>query len=288
MPAKILDGRALAAESREELVTRTVALAKRGIAPHLIVAVVGDDPSSQAYIRGLEKLAGQIGIGLTIDRLPESIDIRALRAALERYGRDESIHGVLLQQPLPAHLPIRKIADAIPPAKDVDGANPGNLGLLAFADAARLVPATPAAVMLLLEKSAKWPLRGREAAVIGRSSVIGLPVSLLLIAQSATVTVVHRGTHEIREHTRRAEIVIAAAGTPRLIDASWLQPGATVIDVGTTVVDGKLTGDVDFASASEIAGEITPVPGGVGPLTNVMLMRNVLVAAETQPSEWMI
>jgi methylenetetrahydrofolate dehydrogenase (NADP+)/methenyltetrahydrofolate cyclohydrolase len=288
MPAKILDGRALAAESRAELVTRTAALAARGVAPHLMVAVVGEDPSSQAYIRGLEKLAAQIGIAVTIDRLPESIDVRNLRAALERYGRDESIHGVLLQQPLPAHLPIRSIADAIPAAKDVDGANPGNLGLLAFAEAARLVPATPAAVMLLLEKSAKWPLRGREVAVIGRSSVIGLPVSLLLIAQSATVTVVHRGTRDVREHTRRAEIVIAAAGTPKLVDGSWLSPGATVIDVGTTVVDGKLTGDVEFASASEVAGEITPVPGGVGPLTNVMLMRNVLVAAETQPSEWMI
>jgi len=252
------------------------------------VAVVGEDPSSRAYVRGLEKIAAQIGIGLTVDRFPESIDVRGLRQDLERYGRDESIHGVILQQPLPAHLPIRRIADAIPPAKDVDGANPGNLGLLAFAEAARLVPATPAAVMLLLEKSAKWPLRGREVAVVGRSSVVGLPVSLLLIAQSATVTVLHRATRDIRAHTKRAEIVIVAAGAPKLVDADWLQPGATVIDVGTTLVDSKLTGDVDFASASLVAGEITPVPGGVGPLTNAMLMRNVLIAAEAQPRKWEI
>ena len=288
MPAKILDGRALAAELREELAARSAALAARGVAPRLMVATVGENPSSRAYIRGIEKLGAQIGVNVAVEIIPESIDDAGVRKALERYGRDDAIHGVILQQPLPAHLSIRKIADAIPLDKDVDGANPRNLGLLAFADATRFVPATPAAVMLLLGKSDKTPLPGREVTVIGRSNVIGLPVSLLLIAQSATVTVVHRGTNAVREHTRRAEILIACSGTPQLVDGDWIRPGATVIDVGTTVVDGKLTGDVDFASASQVAGEITPVPGGVGPVTNVALMRNVLIAAEAQPIEWAI
>ena len=288
MPAKIIDGRALAAELRAELVTRAVALAERGIVPRLKVATVGDDASSRAYLRSILKLGAQIGVAVDVDLLPDSIDDAGLRRTLERYGKDDAIHGVLLQQPLPKHLSIRKIADAIPPEKDVDGANPRNLGLLAFADATRFVPATPAAVMLMLGESEKSELRGRDVTVIGRSNVIGLPISLLLIAHSATVTVVHRATKNVREHTRRAEILIASAGTPQLVDADWIRPGATVIDVGTTVVDGKLAGDVNFASASEVAGEITPVPGGVGPVTNVALMRNLLIAAESMPVEWAI
>jgi len=288
MPAKIIDGRALAAELRAELVARTAALAERGIVPRLKVASVGEDASSRAYLRGIEKLGAQIGIAVDVDILPDTIDDAGVRKTLDHYGNDDAIHGVLLQQPLPKHLSIRKIDEAIPPDKDVDGTNPRNLGLLAFADATRFVPATPAAVMLLLGESEKSDLRGREVTVIGRSNVIGLPVSLLLIAQSATVTVVHRGTKDIRDHTRRAEILIVGAGTPQLVDAEWIRAGATVIDVGTTVVDGKLVGDVDFASASQIAGEITPVPGGVGPVTNVALMRNVLMAAETTPPEWAI
>jgi methylenetetrahydrofolate dehydrogenase (NADP+)/methenyltetrahydrofolate cyclohydrolase len=167
----------------------------------------------------------------------------------------------------------------MPEEKDVDGASPVNQGRLAFATGARFIPATPAAVMLLLERSAAWPLAGRDVTVIGRSNVVGLPVSLLLMAQNATVTVTHKDTIDIKHHVRDAEIVVVAAGAPHLVDASWLRPGAVVIDVGTTVVDGKLLGDVDFESAATVASEITPVPGGVGPVTNVALMRNVLAAA---------
>jgi methylenetetrahydrofolate dehydrogenase (NADP+)/methenyltetrahydrofolate cyclohydrolase len=186
----------------------------------------------------------------------------------------------MLQQPLPSSLSIRRIADAVPARKDVDGTNPINLGRLAFSAGTPLAPATPAAVMLLLERSEKWPLKGRDVTVIGRSSVVGLPLGLLLIAHDATVTVTHRGTRDIRSHTREADIVVAAAGIPRLVDASWLQAGATVIDVGTTTVDGRLVGDVDFESAAAVASELTPVPGGVGPVTNVALMRNLVAAAE--------
>jgi methylenetetrahydrofolate dehydrogenase (NADP+)/methenyltetrahydrofolate cyclohydrolase len=269
MTARILDGRAIARELREGLVTRTAALARAGIAPRLLVAMVGEDDSSLAYVRGMRALGERIGVSVEVDVLRGDGNDATVRAALAGYAA------------LPAHLSIRNIADAIALRQDVDGSNPVNQGRLAFATGARFIPATPAAVMLLLERSLHWPLRGRDVTVVGRSNVVGLPVSLLMMAQNATVTVTHKETIDIRAHTRRAEIVVVAAGAPGLIDAGWLRPGATVIDVGTTVRDGVLLGDVDFASASEVAGEITPVPGGVGPVTNIALMRNVVSAAES-------
>jgi methylenetetrahydrofolate dehydrogenase (NADP+)/methenyltetrahydrofolate cyclohydrolase len=281
MSATILDGRALAVELRAGLSTRTAALAERGVRARLMVAMVGEDPSSHAYVRGIEKLGAAIGVAVDVDRLPTTIDDAGMRAALAGYGRDANIHGVIVQQPLPLPLSIRRIADAIPQNKDVDGGNPINQGRLAFGTGTRFVPATPQAVMLLLERSAKWPLRGRTVTVIGRSSVVGLPVSLLLVAADATVTVAHSKTADIRAHARRAEVLVVAVGTPGLVDADWIAPGATVVDVGTTVIDGKLRGDVDFESVAAVAAEITPVPGGVGPVTNIALMRNVVAAAES-------
>jgi len=280
MSARILDGRAVANEFRAGLAARTAALRAAGVLPRLLVVMVGQDESSLAYVRGMRTLGEQIGVDVGIDCLPTSSDDAGIRATLERQGADPAIHGIILQQPLPPGLSIRAIADAMPVAKDVDGTNPFNQGRLAFATGARFVPATPAAVMLLLERSAKWPLRGRDVTVVGRSNVVGLPVSLLIMAQNATVTVTHKETVDIRAHTRRAEIVVVAAGSPKLVDAEWLRRGATVIDVGTTMVGGKLLGDVDFESARTVADEITPVPGGVGPVTNVALMRNVISAAE--------
>jgi methylenetetrahydrofolate dehydrogenase (NADP+)/methenyltetrahydrofolate cyclohydrolase len=250
----------------------------------LLVAMVGEDESSLAYVRGMKSLGAKIGVEVGVDLLPLSIDDAGVREALESYDRDPTIHGVILQQPLPAHLAIRKIASAMPARKDVDGANPYNQGRLAFASGARFVPATPAAVMLLLERSSAWPLHAKDVTVIGRSNVVGLPVALLIMAQGATVTVVHKETANIIDHVKRAEVVVVAAGAPHLVNAAWLRPGAVVIDVGTTVVDGKLLGDVDFESASTVASELTPVPGGVGPVTNVALMANVLSAAESLTS----
>lgn len=281
MPARLLDGRALASELRADILRRSAALAARGIAPQLVVAMVGEDESSAAYVRNTIKLGANIGVTVCVDRLAPETTVAALRERLEAYGRDPAIHGVILQQPLPKHLPIREICDAVPPLKDVDGAHPLNQGLLAFSTGARFVPATPAAVMLLLERSEKWPLRGREVTVIGRSNVVGLPVSLLIMAQDATVTVTHQETIDLRAHVLGAEILVVAAGAPGLVTGDMLRPGATVIDVGTTVVDGKLLGDVDFPSAFEVAGELTPVPGGVGPVTNIALMQNVIKAAES-------
>ncbi|MDQ2858334.1 MAG: bifunctional 5,10-methylenetetrahydrofolate dehydrogenase/5,10-methenyltetrahydrofolate cyclohydrolase [Candidatus Eremiobacteraeota bacterium] len=280
MVASILDGRALASELREGLAVRAESLHARGVRPRLVVLMVGEDESSLAYVRGMKALGSKIGVRVDVEVLRATSSDTGVRSALERHDADSSVHGIILQQPLPAHLSIRRIASAVPVRKDVDGANPFNQGRLAFATGARFVPATPAAVMLLLERSRAWPLCGREATVIGRSNVVGLPVALLMLAQNATVTVTHKETLDIKAHTREAEIVVVAAGVPHLVDASWLRPGATVIDVGTTIVDGKLLGDVDFASAARVAAEITPVPGGVGPVTNVALMRNVISAAE--------
>ncbi|MBV8149367.1 MAG: bifunctional 5,10-methylenetetrahydrofolate dehydrogenase/5,10-methenyltetrahydrofolate cyclohydrolase, partial [Candidatus Eremiobacteraeota bacterium] len=186
----------------------------------------------------------------------------------------------MLQQPLPPYLSIREIADAIPAHKDVDGAHPTNQGHLAFGSGTEYVPATPAAVMLLLERSPHWPLRGRRAVMIGRSIVVGAPVALLMLAQDATVTVLHRNSASLQPYVKMAEVVVVATGVPNLIRGDDLSPGATVIDVGTTLVDGALRGDVDFESAVRVAGAITPVPGGVGPVTNIALLRNVVKSAE--------
>lgn len=217
--------------------------------------------------------------------MDDASDVAAVRAHLAQYQERRDVHGVMLQQPLPDRLNIRAIADAIPQHKDVDGTHPANEGNLAFGKGTLFVPATPAAVMLLLERSPHWPLRGRRAAMIGRSPVVGAPVALLMLASDATVTVLHRASASLQPYVRQAEIVVAATGVPGLIGGADIAAGCTVIDVGTTPVDGRLVGDVDFESASQVAGAITPVPGGVGPVTSVALLRNVVIAAENLAKE---
>lgn len=279
MSAQILDGKALAADLRTELLGRTSALREAGIHPRLDIVFVGRNESSVAYVRNLVKTGERVGVAVQVDQLPESASLAVVRERLERLRDDPGVHGVMLQQPLPEHLSIREIADAIPAHKDVDGTHPTNQGHLAFGSGTEFVPATPAAVMLLLERSPHWPLRGRKAVMIGRSVVVGAPVAMLMLAQDATVTVLHKESHALQPYVKMADIVVVATGVPGLIRGEDLQPGATVIDVGTTLVDGILRGDVDFESAVEVAGAITPVPGGVGPVTNVALLRNVIKAA---------
>jgi methylenetetrahydrofolate dehydrogenase (NADP+) / methenyltetrahydrofolate cyclohydrolase len=278
--AHILDGKALAADLRTELIARTSALRELGIHPKLVIVFVGENESSVAYVRNLVKTGERVGVAVEVDRLPEGATSAEVRERLERLRDDPTVHGVMLQQPLPLHLSIREIADAIPVHKDVDGTHPQNQGHLAFGSGTEFVPATPAAVMLLLERSPHWPLRGRRAVMIGRSIVVGAPVAMLMLAQDATVTVLHKESLSLQPYTRMAEIVVIATGVPGLIGGKDIAPGATVIDVGTTVVDGELKGDVDFDSAVQVAGAITPVPGGVGPVTNVALLRNVVKSAE--------
>jgi methylenetetrahydrofolate dehydrogenase (NADP+)/methenyltetrahydrofolate cyclohydrolase len=280
MAARILDGRALAAELRQATAERSVRLRARGIVPRLEVVVVGEDAASAAYVRSLQTAGTKAGVDVGVARLAGDSDEARVRTELHALGDDPLIHGVILQQPLPPHLELRTIAEAMPPAKDVDGTNPLNLGRLAFRTGTALVAATPLAVMLLLERSERRTLRGARACVVGRSSVVGLPAALLLMARDATVTIVHRGTRDLAAHTREAEIVVAAAGIPGLIRAEMVAPGATVIDVGTNYVDGKLCGDVAYDEVAAVAGEISPVPGGIGPVTNVALMMNVLTSAE--------
>ncbi len=281
MPALILDGRSLAAELRAELAARTSALRERGIRPKLTIVFVGEDEASLAYVRNLARAGERVGVEVAVDGLPVKASPGEVRSALEKLGEDPQTHGVLLQQPLPPHLAIREIADAIPLHKDVDGAHPINQGHLAFGSGkAEFVPATPAAVMSLLMRSPHWPLRGRRAAMIGRSIVVGAPVATLMLAADATVTILHSKSNGLQPYVKMADVVVAAVGIPGLIRGDDLMPGATVIDVGTTLVDGAIKGDVDFESAAAVAGAITPVPGGVGPVTNVELLRNVVKAAE--------
>lgn len=280
MAASIIDGRAVAAELRADLFARANRLRERGIAPKLVVALVGEDAASMAYVRSLVATGKSTGIDVAVDSLPADATEAMVRAQMERLAADPAVHGVILQQPLPAHLSIRAIAESVPPRKDVDGTNPVNQGRLAFGSGTEFVPATPAAVMLLLERSPAWPLRGKHCVSVGRSNVVGLPSSLLMMLQDATVTVTHKETRDLAEFTRQGEILVVATGVPGLITGAMVRPGATVIDVGTTVVNGKLVGDVEFASVSAVAGALTPVPGGVGPVTNVALMRNVIAACE--------
>lgn len=280
MPAQILDGRALAAELRAETLGRTSALKGLGIHPKLVIVFVGENESSVAYVRNLVKTGEKVGVEVHVDHLPQTATSVEIRTRLERLRDDDSVHGAMLQQPLPANLSIREIADAIPVHKDVDGTHPTNQGHLAFGSGTEFVPATPAAVMLLLERSPHWPMRGVRAVMIGRSIVVGAPVAMLMLAQDATVTVLHKESASLQPYLREAQVVVVATGVPDLIVGDDIAPGATVIDVGTTVVDGVLKGDVDFESAVKVAGAITPVPGGVGPVTNIALLRNVVKSAE--------
>jgi methylenetetrahydrofolate dehydrogenase (NADP+)/methenyltetrahydrofolate cyclohydrolase len=285
VPAQILDGKALAADLRTELLARTSALREAGIHPKLVIVFVGENESSRAYVRNLARTGERAGVEVAVDRLPENASLADVRARLECLRQDPTVHGVMLQQPLPRHLPIRQIADTIPAHKDVDGSHPMNQGHLAFGSGTEYVPATPAAVMLLLERSPHWPLRGKRAVMVGRSIVVGAPVALLMLAQDATVTIVHRESGSLRPFLRQADVVVVATGVPGLVRGDDLMPGATVIDVGTTIVNGTLRGDVDFESALGVAGAITPVPGGVGPVTNVALLRNVVKSAERMNAE---
>ena len=218
--AHILDGRSLAADLRMEMVARTAALRERGVNPRLAIVFVGQNESSEAYVRNLVRTGEKAGIGVAVERLAENAGVRDVRATLERLRDDASVHGVMLQQPLPPHLSIREIADAMPAHKDVDGTHPTNQGHLAFGSGTEYVPATPAAVMLLLERSPHWPLRGRRAVMIGRSIVVGAPVAMLMLAADATVTVLHKESPSLQPYLGQAEIVVVAAGAPGLFMAT--------------------------------------------------------------------
>ncbi len=279
MAAKIIDGKALAAEVRASLKPAVAALAARGAQPGLAAILAGDDPASRVYLRNKVRACEETGVRSELHEFPTGVTERALLECVAARNRDPRVHGILVQLPLPAHIDTELVLAAVAAAKDVDGFHAENLGAL-LRGAPRLVPCTPAGVMRLLDH-AGVPLAGRSAVVIGRSATVGKPLALLLLQRDATVTICHSKTTHLAELARRADVLVAAAGRPHMVGRDMVKPGACVIDVGTSRgADGKLAGDVDFAAVKEVAGWITPVPGGVGPMTVAMLVANTVRATE--------
>ena len=273
--ARRIDGKAIAAALRAEIAARVAGL---GFRPGLAVILVGEDPASAVYVRTKDRAAAAAGLDARSIRLPATASQAALLAEIAALNADPAIDGILVQLPLPKHIDAARVVAAIDPAKDVDGFHPLNVGALA-AGQPGLVPCTPLGVMRLLA-AVGCPVSGARAVVLGRSAIVGRPMAALLLAADATVTVAHSRTRDLPGECRRAEILIAAVGRPGLVRGGWIAPGATVIDVGINRgADGKLTGDVAFAEAAEIAGAITPVPGGVGPMTIACLLENTVTAA---------
>ncbi|KPH81792.1 bifunctional methylenetetrahydrofolate dehydrogenase/methenyltetrahydrofolate cyclohydrolase FolD [Bosea vaviloviae] len=280
--ATLIDGKAIAAALRAQIATEIAGIkAVSGLVPGLHVVLVGDDPASRVYVASKEKLAVEVGMNSVAHRLPADTSQETLLATLAGLNADDAVDGILVQLPLPRHLDTAAVIDAIDPAKDVDGLHPLNAGRLAGGKVDPehlLVPCTPLGSMLLL-RSVLPSLSGLEAVVIGRSELVGRPVAQLLLQADCTVTIAHSRTKDLPDVVRRADIVVAAVGRPHFVKGDWIKPGATVIDVGINrMPDGKLAGDVDFAEAVEAAGAITPVPGGVGPMTIACLLRNTLTA----------
>jgi methylenetetrahydrofolate dehydrogenase (NADP+)/methenyltetrahydrofolate cyclohydrolase len=278
--ATIIDGKAVAKEVQNQIKQEVDGLERRwGLAPGLAVVLVGDDPGSHIYVRNKEKACKEVGIKSFEHLLPATISEKELLALVHQLNKDKRVHGILVQLPLPPHIHAEKILEAITPHKDVDGFHPVNLGMLALGgDGFR--PCTPMGIMRLLEAAHCDP-KGKHAVVVGRSNIVGKPVALMLLEKHATVTICHSRTLSLRDEVGRAEILVVAIGKAGLVRGDWVKPGAVVIDVGVNrLPNGKLGGDVEFETAKDRASAITPVPGGVGPMTICMLLFNTLKAAK--------
>ncbi|MBA2675649.1 bifunctional methylenetetrahydrofolate dehydrogenase/methenyltetrahydrofolate cyclohydrolase FolD [Ramlibacter sp.] len=279
MTAQIIDGNALAKQIRAEAAGRTAALKARGVQPHLAIVLVGEDPASQVYVKHKVADSEQTGLKATLERHPVDMTEDALLARIRALNADASVHGILVQLPLPRHMDSHKVIETISPAKDVDGFHVASAGALMVGQPG-FWPCTPYGCMKMLE-SIGYDLRGKHAVVIGRSNIVGKPMAMMLLAKDATVTVCHSRTPDLAAFTRQADVVVAAVGKRNVLTAGMVKPGAVVIDVGMNRNDeGKLCGDVDFDGVKEVAGWITPVPGGVGPMTRAMLLANTIDAAE--------
>lgn len=292
MSARIIDGKAAAARLRARLTDEVRAFRDRhGLPPGLRVVIAGDHPASRAYVRTKERMAQEVGIDGGLLELPETVSERELLAVVQKLNDDPTVHGILVQLPLPEGIDGQRVLAAIDPAKDVDGFHPANVGRL-FTAAGRigpdlLVPCTPRGCLILLEETLGPDLGGLEAVIVGRSNIVGKPMAALLLGASCTVTVAHSRTRDLAAVCQRAEILVAAVGRPGMIEGDWIRPGATVIDVGINRVTGpdgkgRLVGDVDFEGAAARAHAITPVPGGVGPMTVACLLENTLAAARAR------
>ena len=277
--AQLIDGKAIAAEITEEMRLRAQALREKGIVPCLAVILAGNDPASEIYVRNKRRACKRAGIESRMIRLDQNVSREEILREIHALNQDPAVHAVLVQLPLPGHLDETEILSAVLPEKDADGFHPLNAGRLLTGEKG-VLPCTPAGCMELLRRTG-ISLSGAEAVVIGRSNIVGKPMSLLLLRENCTVTLCHSRTKNLAEHVRRADVVICAVGRPGLVTGEMIKPGATVIDVGINrLADGRVVGDADFESVSAVAGAITPVPGGVGPMTIAMLMKNAILAAE--------
>jgi methylenetetrahydrofolate dehydrogenase (NADP+)/methenyltetrahydrofolate cyclohydrolase len=290
LPAELIDGNAIARSIRQEVTLEVAKLVARGIKPGLAVVLVGDDPASEVYVRNKGRACDEAGMHSVTINMPATTTQRELLAQVERLNEDPAIHGILVQMPLPKHLDAEVVIRSILPAKDVDGFHPVNVGKNLIGDRDGFVPCTPAGVQEMLARSGTVT-KGKECVIVGRSNIVGKPMMALMVQNgpnaNATVTVCHSATRDLKEHTLRAEILIVAAGKANMITGDMVREGAIVIDVGINRVEDastksgyRLVGDVEFASARERASKITPVPGGVGPMTIAMLLKNTARAAE--------
>lgn len=279
MAAEIINGQLLAKKFRENMKNEIAELKQNGLTPHLTVILIGDDPASHSYVRGKEKASAEVGISSEIIRMDRAVDQKTLLTKIAELNKDDSVHGILVQLPLPKHIEEQKVIEAIDPAKDVDGFHPINIGRM-MTDQKAFLPCTPYGILTML-KSRDIDIEGKHVVVIGRSNIVGKPVGQLLLNENATVTYCHSRTKNLHDFTTKADILIVAIGRPNIINADHIKEGAAVIDVGINrIKDGSLTGDVDFDSAKTKAGYITPVPQGVGPMTIAMLLRNTIQAAQ--------
>lgn len=279
MTAQKIDGNALSQKLRADVTLRTTALKARGITPGLAVILVGENPASQVYVRNKVKACEDSGLHSTLEKHSASLTEAALLDRIDALNRDTSIHGILVQLPLPEHIDAQKVIEAISPAKDVDGFHMSSAGAL-MTGMPGFWPCTPYGCMKMLE-SIEYDLRGKHAVVIGRSNIVGKPMALMLLKKDATVTICHSATQNLKAITLQANVIVAAVGKRNVLTADMVKPGAVVLDVGMNRnQEGKLCGDVDFAGVEQVAGYITPVPGGVGPMTITMLLVNTLEAAE--------
>lgn len=276
--AVVIDGKQVAQSYRLKLKEEVARLKEQRIQPKLTVILIGEDPASQSYVRGKEKAAQEIGMESDLIRLPEETGESELLHLIERLNADASVHGILVQLPLPKHIDESKVIFAIAPEKDVDGFHPVSVGKMMIGEPTFL-PCTPNGILHLI-KEMNVPIAGRHVVVVGRSQIVGKPVGMLFLNESATVTYCHSKTADLGAMTRQADILIVAVGVPKLITADMVKPDAVVIDVGVNRVDGKLVGDVEFEAVKDIASMITPVPGGVGPMTITMLLHNTIEAAK--------
>jgi len=280
MSAQLINGNELSRQVRADVAERAAALTARGVKPGLAVILVGDSPASQVYVRNKVKACGDVGFHSVLEKYEASMSEAELLARVDALNNDPSIHGILVQLPLPKHIDDHKVIEAISPAKDVDGFHVASAGALMVGEPG-FKACTPYGCMKMLESIGMKSLRGKHAVVIGRSNIVGKPMALMLLAADATVSICHSGTPDLGAITRQADVVVAAVGKRKVLTADMVKPGAVVIDVGMNRDDeGKLCGDVDFDGVKEVAGFITPVPGGVGPMTITMLLVNTLESAE--------